>query len=155
MRSHVPPRTLCSFAAILVLFLAGCGPKAEQPSFQTLRLSNRTEREVAFAITLNGTAIPDIALKPQEGVLFHSTTPTLDQTKATMRGAHGEKTGFRGTNIHLQAVRNGAGGISPQGIFSGFRYFNREAARASESSDWRKIEVPEIKIIDVQILAEK
>lgn len=141
--------------ALLSLLLSACGPKAGRPSFNTVRLTNQTKNEVAYAITLNGSAIPDITLKPKEGVLFYSTTPSLDTTKATMRNAQGEKMEFRGINMQLIAVRNGGGGISPSGIFSSFRYYNLEAAKAGKEPGWREMEAPEIRIIDIQILTEK
>jgi len=141
--------------SILVLFWSACSPQAEQPSLNTVRLINQTTNDVAYAIKLNGSAIPNITLKPKEGVLFYSTTPSLDAAKATMRNAQGEKMGFRGINMQLTAVRNGGGGISPSGTFSSFRYYNLETLRAGKELDRIKIDVPEIKIIDIQILTEK
>lgn len=140
--------------SILALLWTACAPEAERPSFNTVRLANQTEHEVSYAITLNGSAIPDITLKPKGGVLIYSTTPSLDAAKATIRNARGEKMGFRGTNMKLIAVQNGGGGISPSGTFSSIRYYNLEAAKAGKEPGWREIEAPEIKIIDIQILTK-
>lgn len=149
------PRFFAGVLAILALFTAGCAPEAERPSFQTVSLTNRTEWDVAYAISINGSAIPDITLKPKEGVLFHASSATLDPTKATMTNAHGEKLGFRGKNIQLQSVRNGAGGISPQGTFRPVHYSTPKAARLSGDIDWQQIETTELKTIEVHILTDK
>ncbi len=139
----------------LALLSTACGPKPEHPSFNTVRLINHTEKDVSYAISLNGAALPDLTLKSKEGILFYATTPSLAPAKIDMKSIRGGEMGFRGTNIQLDTVRNGEGTLSPQGSFSSFRYFNLESARASKEYGWREIEASEISIIDVRILTEK
>lgn len=141
--------------ALFSLLLTACGPKAEQPSFTTALLINHTETAVSYAISLNGAAIPDLTLKPKEGFLFYSMSPSLTPIKADMKSAHGGKMAFHRANMQLDTVRNGEGGISPQGSVSSLRYYNLEAARASKDPSWREIGAPEIRVIDIQILTEK
>lgn len=140
---------------LLSLLLSACGPKAEQPSFNTARLINHTEVEVAYAISLNGQALPDFTLKPKEGILFYPTTASLTPINANLTSLHGGKMSFRGTDLQLDTVRNGEHGLSPQGSFSSRRYFNLEAVKASKDPAWREIGAPEIRTLDIRILTEK
>lgn len=141
--------------ALISLLLSACGPKAEQPSFTTALLINHTENEVAYAISVNGSPIPDLILKSKEGFLFYSTSATLTPIKADMKGARGGRIAFQRANMQLDTVGNGENGISPQASFSSLRYFNLESAKAAKDPSWREISASEIKTLDIQILTEK
>lgn len=141
---------------ILGALITACSPKKEQPSFNSTRLVNHTERAVSYTISLNGTPLPELTLNPKECVVFYATTPSLEPVKIEFINARGEeKMGFRGMNVQLDTVRNGEGGISPQGSFSSIRYFMPEAAEAARHADWKQIPVPLLTRLHIQILAEK
>jgi hypothetical protein len=136
---------------ILGFLLCSCAPEKERASLQTISLANNTDTEIAYAVSVNGQNAKMISLQPKQGILFWGRTPTLQPAKAEFRNSEGEKMGFRGTNIRLQTVKNSDRGVSPQGIFSSFRFYTGDAVRASKEGNWKDLSFDEFLIIDIEI----
>lgn len=132
-------------------FTGACKPKEPPPSFQSVRLINHTENTVAYEISVNGQPAEPVSLNAKEGMHFVSSTPAKDPVKINFKGHKGARFGFTSTSVQLDTIVDGEGFVSPQGSFSGVRYYNFEAARAQKKPEWKEIVAENLATLDIQI----
>jgi hypothetical protein len=136
---------------VSLCFTCACKPKELPPSFQSVRLINHTENTVAYEISVNGKPAEPVNLHAKEGLHFVSSTPAKDPVKINFKGHKGARFGFNGTSVQLDTIVDGEGFVSPQGSFSGVRYYYFEAARAQKKPEWKEIVEENLATIEIQI----